>query len=178
MKTLARLAALSLTVVSLVSPARAHDDRYKDDDKFKDDERCKRVNGRAVWTIIPSNDPFGRILGPSTGDLKAAISAYITDFNPLPSGVINAKSVEVWVLGPQDIFIANGQATFTPIPGAPLGTVTDSLTLTLVGGTGKYLGATGTINVTGIGHDIFGPNAGPGKSFFEISYKGTVCRQR
>lgn len=152
---------------------RGHGD---DDD---DDAKCKKVGGHATWTLIPSpNDPFGRILGPSTGDLKAAISAYITNLTPGDNGVLSATSVEVWVLGAQDILVFDGEATFTPIPDQPIGTVYDALTLTVVGGSGAYDGATGTLQVTGVGHNIYGPDSGPGKGFFEIRYKGEICRPR
>jgi len=148
-----------------------------DDDD--DDAKCKKVNGHATWTLIPSpNDPFGRILGPSTGDLKAAISAYITTLTPGADGVLSATSVEVWVLGAQDILVFDGEATFTPIPGQPIGTVYDELTLTVAGGTGAYDGATGTLHVTGVGHNIYGPDSGPGSGFFEIRYQGEVCTPR
>ncbi len=168
MRIVTGMAAIGLAIVSLVAPARA------------DDSKCKKVNGHALWTLIPApNDPFGRILGPSTGDLKASISAIINSLVADPgTGVITAESLEVWVLGATDIFIANGHATFTPIPGQPIGTVQDNLTLTVVGGTGEFAGATGTINVTGTGHNIFGPNAGPGKGFFDVDYKGTVCKAK
>src|SRR3954453_22310834 len=152
MKIVTSMAAIGLAIVSLTAPARA------------DDSKCKTVNGHVSWTLIPApNDPFGRILGPSTGDLKASISAIITSLVADPgTGVITAESLEVWVLGATDIFIANGHATFTPIPGQPIGTVKDNLTLTVVGGSGDFAGARGTINVTGTGHNIFGPGSGPG----------------
>lgn len=139
------------------------------------DSGCHTQTGNAAWTVVPApNDPFGRVVGPTTGTLKAAVSAYITVFEPGPD-LIHAESVEVWVLGPQDILIFDGDATFTPVPGEPVGTVSDALSLTVVGGTGKYAGATGTLEVTGTGYNLFGPNAGPGSSFFDVRYRGTIC---
>jgi len=137
---------------------------------------CQNATGKGEWTLIPSaNDPLGRVLGPNTGTLKGAVSAHLTSLVPNPDGSLHATSVEVWVLGPQDILQFAGEATFTPVPGAPIGTVTDALTLTVTGGTGKYAGATGTINVTGTGHNLFGPAAGPGSSFFDVRYQGSIC---
>ena len=167
MKTLTTLVSLSVAVLLFAQPAHA--------DK-KDAVSCKRVRGHATWTLIPApNDPFGRIVGPSRGTLKAAISAIITSLTELPGGALAAKSLEVWVLGAQDILIADGEATFTPIPGQPIGTVHDELTLTITGGTGAFSDATGTIQVTGVGHNIFGPDSGPGSGFFEVTYDGKVC---
>jgi hypothetical protein len=140
------------------------------------DERCQNVTGKGVWTLIPApNDPLGRILGPTTGTLKASTSAYLTSLAPNPDGSLQSTSVEVWALGPQDLIQFAGAATFTPIAGAPIGTVADSLTLTAVGGTGKYAGVTGTLHVTGTGYNLFGPAAGPGSSYFDIRYDGTIC---
>jgi hypothetical protein len=137
---------------------------------------CKQVTGKAVWTLVPApNDPLGRVVGPSTGNLKAATSAYLTSLAPNPDGSLHATSVETWVLGPQDIIQFAGDATFTPVPDAPIGTVSDDLTLTAIGGSGKYAGVTGTLHVTGTGYNLFGPGAGPGSSFFEVSYQGTIC---
>jgi hypothetical protein len=136
---------------------------------------CRNVTGKGVWTLIPSDDPLGRVAGPTTGNLKGVVTANLTNLAPNPDGSLQATSNEVWVLGPQDTLQFDGAATFTPVPGAPIGTVTDSLTLTAVSGTGKYAGATGTINVTGTGYNLFGPNAGPGNTFFEVRYQGTIC---
>lgn len=140
---------------------------------------CKNVRGKGEWTLIPSpNDPFGRVLGPTTGALTGAMSAYLTS-PPTPTGnpdgSVSATSIETWVLGPHDVLQFEGAATFTPVQGAPLGTVSDSLTLNVLSGTGKYAGATGTLHVTGTGYNLFGPNAGPGNTFFDVRYEGTIC---
>ncbi len=140
------------------------------------DSRCKSVNGQAVWSLIPApNDPFGRVLGPSTGDLKAAVSANLTSFVPQPDGSFKTTSVEVWVFGPKDMLIFAGNATFTPIPGQPAGTVDDQNTLTVIGGFGAYAGATGTVQVSGTGYNLF---SGPGQGYFDVKYKGNICQAR
>lgn len=137
---------------------------------------CQNAEGNAVWTLIPApNDPIGRILGPSTGSLKAAISSYLTSIVPQPDGSFKATSVETWVVGPQDVLVFDGAATFTPIAGQPIGTVHDENTLTFKSGTGAYANATGTIQVSGTGFNLFGPAAGPGSTFFTIRYQGSVC---
>jgi hypothetical protein len=161
----ATLAAVVLATCLGVSPALA------------DASSCKTYNGNAVWTLIASpNDPFGRVLGPATGDIKAVTSAYIVTLVADPtSGIITATSVETWVSGPKDMLVFSGHATFTPIPGQPVGTVYDSNTLTVTGGTGIYAGATGFLNVTGAGFNIFGPNSSPGNGFFDIFYSGNIC---
>jgi hypothetical protein len=136
---------------------------------------CQTVTGKGQWTLIPSGDPLGRVLGPTTGNLKASVSASLISLAPNPNGSLSATSDEVWVLGPQDVIRFAGAATFTPIADAPLGTVADELTLTVASGTGQYAGATGTIKVTGTGYNLFGPAAGPGSTFFDVRYRGTIC---
>ena len=165
MRQFTRLGVVYLAAFVLVSAARA------------DDDRCKDVNGHDVATAIPApNDPLGRTLGSSTGDLKAAISAVLTSLTPQADGSIQATSMDVWVLGPQDILIFNGKPTVTPIPGAPVGTVSVSGTLTVAGGTGKFAGASGVLQLTGTGFNLFGAKAGPGSTYFEENYKGKICR--
>jgi hypothetical protein len=139
---------------------------------------CQNVAGSAQFILIPApNDPFGRILGPSTGTLRAAITALVTNLNFLPNGTIDATSVELWVINERDQILFDGRATFTPVPGQPVGTVQDQLKLTVKSGTGVYEGATGTIDVTGTGFNLFGPEAGPGKTYFQVNYNGTICRR-
>lgn len=139
---------------------------------------CQNVAGQAQFIVIPApNDPFGRILGPSTGTLRAAITAIVTKLTPNPNGTIDATSIELWVVNEKDQLLFDGRATFTPIPGQPIGTVDDKLTLTVKSGTGQFQGATGTIAVTGIGYNLFGPDAGPGKTYFQVNYNGSICRR-
>ena len=159
MRQLIMLGVVRLAAFSLVSAARA-----------EDDDRCKDVNGHDVLTVIPApNDPMGRALGSSIGNLKAAISVYQTS---------PTTAVGVWVLGPQDILIFNGTFSVSPIPGAPVGTVSLSATLTVAGGTGEFAGASGVLQTSGTGFNFFGPKAGPGSTYFEEKYKGNICRVR
>ena len=139
---------------------------------------CQSVQGQAQFILIPApNDPFGRILGPASGTLKAAITAMVTNLTFRPDGAIDARSVELWVVSPQDQITFDGRATFTPVAGQPIGTVNDQLTLTVRSGTGQFEGATGTIAVTGVGYNLFGPDAGPGKTYFQVNYSGSICRR-
>ena len=137
---------------------------------------CDRVSGKAMWYLIPSpNDPLGRVLGPATGDLRGAVSAYLTSLNPQPDGSLRATSVETWALNSSDMIIFSGVATFVPVANQPPGTVSDALSLTVIGGAGRYASASGSVEVRGMGYAIFGPAAGPGNSFFEVKYNGTIC---
>src|SRR5262249_42972432 len=124
-------------------------------------------------SLVPApNDPFGRIVGPSIGDLQASITAIITKLTPSPSGVIAADSQEIWVLSPTDIIVFSGKATFTPSFMQTPPTFEDKLTLTATGGFGRYAKVTGTIEVRGTGYAI---TDGPGKGYFDVRYKGTLC---
>ena len=138
---------------------------------------CSNVTGKGVLTLVPSpNDPIGRVVGTTTGALKAAATAFMLSLAPNPDGSLHVTSDSVWVLGPQDLLRLTADATLTPVADAPIGTVSSSETLTVTGGSGKYAGATGTIYVTGTGYSIFGPEAGSGSSYFDLRYEGTVCR--
>lgn len=139
---------------------------------------CQNVQGQAQHTLIPApNDPFGRIIGPATGTLKSVVTAFITKLTFRPDGAIDATTVDLWVMSPQDQITFDGRATFTPVPGQPIGTVSDQLTMTVRSGTGQFEGATGTIAVTGFGYNLFGPDAGPGKTYFQLNYSGSICRR-
>lgn len=137
---------------------------------------CHVAEGKAVWTLIPpsvapASDPLGRVAGPTTGDLKAAVTAYLTGISFEPDGV-HTTSVETWVVGPQDVLLFSGIELFTPIPGTA--DVVDKNTITVIGGSGKYAGATGTLDVTGTGYNFL-PSPTPGSTFFELRYRGTIC---
>jgi hypothetical protein len=69
------------------------------------------------------------------------------------------------------LLTATGAVTLTPIPGKPPGEFTENATLTVTGGSGKYAGATGTITLEGLAHNLFGP----GLTTFNVIYQGSVC---
>ena len=166
MRQVTTLGVVCLAAFSLAPAARA------------DDDKCKDVSGHSVSTTIPApNDPLGRSLGSSTGDLKASVSGFLTTVIPEPDGSIQATSVEVWVLGTQDMLVLTCKTNAIPIPGAPVGTVSASVTYTVTGGTGKYAGATGSIHAALTGFNAFGPKAGPGSTYFDGRYEGNVCRK-
>jgi hypothetical protein len=79
------------------------------------------------------------------------------------------------VTGPNDLLQAAGVQDLVQVAEAPIGTVTSSAVLTISGGTGKYAGATGNLNLSGTGRNVFGPAAGPGIGTFDLVVVGTYC---
>ena len=163
MKKIAKYSTLCLFAALLALPAAAQTTT----------PGCRDVQGSALWSLIPApNDPFGRIMGPAIGDLNASITAIVTKLTPSPTGVLSADSTEIWVLSPTDIIVFSGKATFTPSFMQTPPTWKDELELTATGGFGRYAKVTGTLKVTGTGYAI---TDGPGKGYFDVRYKGTLC---
>jgi len=72
---------------------------------------------------------------------------------------------------------ATGEAVFTPVSGTS--NVTGVLTLTIVGGTGKFAGATGRLDATGTGFNFFPLPPGPtsaNSSSYQYSLSGQICK--
>jgi hypothetical protein len=114
-------------------------------------------------------------MGPSEGGLKGIVTEVFTSFvrGPGTSGVIDATSMTFWVLGPSDTFKATGTTRYFRNSAWDYEVL--SMTQTIVEGSGKYEGATGTIHFTGMAYDLGGFNGGPGKTLFDLEYDGTVC---
>jgi hypothetical protein len=114
-------------------------------------------------------------MGPSEGGLKGIVTEVFTSFvrGPGTSGVIDAASMTFWVLGPSDTFKAIGTTRYFRNSAWDYEVL--SMTQTIVEGSGKYEGATGTIHFTGMAYDLGGFNGGPGKTLFDLEYDGTVC---
>lgn len=174
MKTSTIITALFLSACSLALPAAA-------DQGNTSEARCKEVSGHAFWTLIPaSNDLFGRVMGSSTGDLKAAVTAYIVE---PPSGdphvVLTAHTSDIWVFSPTDMLAFDGHVSFKPVPGPFGAAFYDTLLLTVqpANSTGIYAGATGQVTITGIAYNLLTPGAF-GSAFADVSYKGNICRLR
>jgi hypothetical protein len=136
---------------------------------------CHEVSGKVHELIIPgAADPNGRVLGTVEGTLNGSYTAVITKFitPPAPFVPLDLTTFEVFLTKEGDMLTGTGAGTFTPIPNQPPGFFTDKLVVTVTGGNGKYLGATGTITFEGTGANVF---AGPGVGTFDLKFKGTVC---
>jgi hypothetical protein len=124
---------------------------------------CHQLRGSIAETRIPSaNDPFGRLLGTVTGVLNGASTVFI--MTPPP----NVTSYDVFLTTAGDVLIATGVPTRTPVPGEP-GEFTTHVELTIIGGSGKYAEATGTMTFDGTSHTGTVPQT------VDLVYKGTVC---
>jgi hypothetical protein len=122
---------------------------------------CHHVRGSIAETRIPSNDQFGRLLGTVTGVLNGASTVFITSLTPV-------RSYDVFLTTAGDVLIATGVPTRTPVPGEP-GEFITHVDLTVVGGSGKYAEATGTMTFDGRSHTGTVPPTA------DLVYQGTVC---
>ncbi len=137
---------------------------------------CKEVRGSIVWTVIQThNEPLGRVVGSVTEDLNGSSSAIILEPPTPVAGGLTTHDLDVFVTGPQDVLIGDSRATFTFV--AP-GTVEDSQIITITGGTGKFAGATGTLQIQGMGYNLTPTGGIPGVTFFDVRYKGQVCNAK
>jgi hypothetical protein len=114
-------------------------------------------------------------MGTSEGGLKGIATEVFTSLTPGPgtSGVIDVTSRAFWVLGPTDTFTATGVTRYFRNSAGDYQVL--NMTQTIVGGTGRYDGATGTIQFTGMAYDLTGFAGGPGKTLFDLQYDGSVC---
>lgn len=132
---------------------------------------CKREQGDVTLTLVPSNDPFGRTVGPSKGGLNGAATSRIERAEGGPGGQIALVTEDSWVLGPTDAIFSDGLAYLAPISG---GDFTVDMTQTITGGTGKYDGVTGTIHLLGVGYRLT-VGVGLGTTYYDLHYDGTIC---
>jgi hypothetical protein len=160
------------------------------------DNKCKTIQGTSYETIVPQsqapNDPFGRILGLFTGDFGGISTVAITailvtqpQFSS-PSGPSLVMTVRhVFLLAPGDTVITLGKTIFTPGPATQPGqfnfvnsvcpfapcVVENPQVLDIIGGTGRYKGATGQLRNLGMGNVDLPNNQG----VFNFVVSGEVC---
>lgn len=127
--------------------------------------RCDSVGG-ALMTNIGAIDGVYN-LGPVFGDLQGSVAAKILGFNP-SNGTYTVQ--HYWVTAAGDTILLK-QAILKPtyptpdqsIVAVPWGNYSSDI----AGGTGKFNGATGTLNYFGI--------ADFSKGTLVLRYSGTVC---
>jgi len=123
---------------------------------------CHYVRGSIAETRISIGTEPARFLGNVTGVLNGAVT--VTLLSPPP----NVRSLDIFLTNGGDVLRAEGLPTRTPVPGEP-GEFIAHVDLTVVGGSGKYEGAYGTMEFDGLSHNAAVP---PNSEFI---YKGTVC---
>lgn len=170
--------------------------------------KCKTVSGMSTETIVSAsqapNDMYGRILGLFIGDFagiaKVSLTAVMTSppgfSDPEAGASILIQVRHVFLTGPGDTLITQGNILFNPGPGTeptqtnfvnsicPLApcVVETPQVLTVIGGTGRWTGATGQINGLGIGNLSFPAARGigyvdapVGQGSFVFMVTGQVC---
>ena len=132
---------------------------------------CVEVSGKFNEVILPRdaapNDPFGRILGNVEGSLEGATTAFLTGITPGANGSLRVTTNNAFATQEGNTLFTRGTAEWTFIKS---GFYQVDLTLTIIGGTGRFAGAVGTIRSLGVGN-----NVGPGTGQFVQEYRGQVC---
>ena len=129
--------------------------------------QCVHVGGGVITNIgvITSN----RTLGTATGDLKGAIGVEILSQSSGPGGTTVFSVHHFWVTEAGDtIFVEPALLTAVPVAPGLFAVVTYPVSIS--GGTGKFKGASGKLNV--IGEADF--NAG----HIGLRYDGEVCFEK
>ena len=130
-------------------------------------QQCVHVGGGVITNIgvITPN----RTLGTATGDLKGAIGVEILNQSPGPGGTIVFSVHHFWVTEAGDtIFVEPALLTAVPVAPGLFAVVTYPVSIS--GGTGRFKGAKGKLNV--VGEADF--NAG----HIGLRYDGEVCFEK
>lgn len=139
------------------------------------DRGCVPVGGSLITNVSAVDS--ATTMSPATGDLRgAAGGTLLTPPSVSPQGIIQLRVLHHWVTESGDTirFSPGGIIeTATPVGGGVYGVTTEPLQI--LGGTGKFNGAGGTLNAFGALHlsfDMNGQIVG-GQSVFR--YTGQVC---
>jgi hypothetical protein len=141
-----------------------------------DEKNCKEVSGGIVTNVLDESGMvngmnFGKTtLGTVTGDLRGAIGVYFLSITGVGTPKVVATVHHHWVTEAGDtIFLENATANAFQVGTLAnvYGVGDDSYTINIIGGTGRFAGATGTISTTGV-LDI---NQGK----VVLRYQGEIC---
>ena len=136
-------------------------------------DTCQEVSGKFNEFILPResapNDPFGRVLGNVDGSLEGTTTAFLTSFSPGANGSVHVTTFNVFVTQEGNQLFTRGTADWAFIKA---GVYQVELTLSIVGGTGKYANASGSIAVLGVGNNVLPGRPGQ----FVQEYRGQLCK--
>ena len=145
-----------------------------------DEKNCKEVSGGIVTNFLTeSGNVNGQSFvlttqGTATGDLAGGLGVYIFSFTPMGTTAV-AKVHHRWVTEAGDTIFAQ-DATATAYQVGPFSGIYavggGSYTVNIIGGTGRFAGATGEISLIGVldtsQHD-------PSQWKVVLRYQGTIC---
>jgi len=154
---------------------------------YGDRKNCKEVSGGVVTNFqtesgtVKFGDGNGQsflftTLGTATGDLAGGIGVYIFSFTPGSATVpAVAKVHHHWVTEAGDTIFAQ-DATATAYQVGPFAGVyavaDDSYIVNIIGGTGRFAGASGTLKVIGV---LDTSQRDPTQCKVVLRYQGTIC---
>jgi hypothetical protein len=125
---------------------------------------CKPVSGAISTNFIDQKTT----LGTATGDLRGGIGVNVISISPGQGGSTVFKNQHHWVTETGDtLFLADAVATAHPAVGALYAVIYDN-GVQITGGTGQFIGATGTLNIYGA-VDL-------SQGQIVLRYAGQICR--
>jgi hypothetical protein len=142
----------------------------------QEERNCQEVGGAIFTTFISPPNPAAtsltKTLGTVTGDLKGATGLENISMTPGPNGIITFRNRHLWVTeSGEAIYAADGDAPAIPIPGMN-GLFFTRYTggVPITGGTGRFAGATGNLDVYGT-VDFRDPK----HAIIILHYQGEIC---
>ena len=122
---------------------------------------CTKVSGGIVATVPTSDSALGAVTGDLEGGVRATFSA-----TPQSDGSVTLTLHHLFVTEGGDTLQTVDVGTLTPVAGMP-GVFRMAVSYTIIGGSGKFAGATGTLANHG--------EADLTNGQLTLRYKGTVC---
>jgi hypothetical protein len=147
---------------------------------YGDEKNCQEVSGGIVTNVLNESGSVtlpgetkgfvSTTLGTVTGDLRGAIGVYFFTITGVGGPKVVATVHHHWVTEAGDtIFLQDATATSYQV-GTLAGVYAvgdDSYTVSIIGGTGRFAGATGKISTSGV------LDVGQGKVV--LRYQGQIC---